>query len=129
MTEDKILKVIEEAFDEEISATASQTVLGIEPSIEGREEFFKKLREKIHLEFGKPKYGLIDSGVFGVRIISGIVTGVRYTEDKPIYELSFGKDKWWTTEITDDKSVLLSMLKLASLDRVKETHGLLIKYK
>ena len=85
--------------------------------------------QKIHLEFGKPKYGLIDSGVFGVRIISGIVTGVRYTEDKPIYELSFGKDKWWTTEITDDKSVLLSMLKLASLDRVKETHGLLIKYK
>jgi hypothetical protein len=129
MTEDKIIKIVEEAFCEEISATASQTVLGIETSIEGKEEFFKKLREKIQLEFGKAKYGIIDSGLFGVRIISGIVTGIRYTEDKPIYELSFANNKWWTTEITDDMTVLLSMLKIASLDRVKATHGLLIKYK
>ena len=77
---------------------------------------------------GKAKYGIIDSGLFGVRIVSGIVTGIRYTEDKPVYELSFGKDKWWTSEITDDKSALLTMLKLASLDRVKETYGLKIKY-
>ena len=39
---------------------------------------------------GKAKYGIIENGIFGTRIISGIVTGVRYTEDKPIYEISFG---------------------------------------
>ena len=78
--------------------------------------------------FGKPKYGLIDSGIFGVRIVSGIVTGIRYTEDKPVYELSFGKDKWWTSEITDNIEDIPKMLKLVSLERVKETHGLKIKY-
>lgn len=43
---------------------------------------------------GTPKYGIIENGIFGTRIISGIVTGVRFTEDKPVYEISFGKDKW-----------------------------------
>ncbi len=41
---------------------------------------------------GKPKYGILENGIFGTRIVSGIVTGVRFTEDKPVYELSFGKD-------------------------------------
>jgi len=31
---------------------------------------------------GLPKYGVIDSGLFGFRIIAGMVTGIRYTEDK-----------------------------------------------
>ena len=78
---------------------------------------------------GKPKYGIIDNGAFGTRIISGIVTGVRFTDDKPIYEISFGKDRWWTTEITDNTEDVFKALKLASLDRIKETHGLTIKYK
>lgn len=78
---------------------------------------------------GKPKYGIINSGLFGVRIISGIVTGIRYTEDKPMYEISFGKDKWWTSEIAETPDEIFHYLKLASLDRIKETHGLQIKYK
>lgn len=77
---------------------------------------------------GISKYGIIENGIFGTRIIAGIVTGVRFTEDKPVYELSFGKDKWWTSEITDNIEDILKVLNLVSLDRVKETHGLKIKY-
>ncbi len=77
---------------------------------------------------GMPKYGIIENGIFGTRIVSGIVTGIRYTEDKPVYELSFGKDKWWTSEITDNIEDILKVLNLVSLDRVKETYGLKIKY-
>jgi hypothetical protein len=77
---------------------------------------------------GKPKYGIIENGIFGTRIVSGIVTGIRFTESKPVYELSFGKDKWWTSEITDNVEDIFKVLKLTSLDRVKETHGLTIKY-
>lgn len=77
---------------------------------------------------GKPKYGIIDWGLFNVRIVAGIVTGVRYTEGKPIYELSFGKDKWQTSEITDKQEDIFKIIKLASLERIKETHGLKIKF-
>ncbi len=77
---------------------------------------------------GKPKYGIIENGIFGTRIISGIVTGVRFTEEKPVYEISFGKDKWWTSEITDNIDDIFKALKLASIERIKETHGLKIKY-
>jgi len=78
---------------------------------------------------GKPRYGIIDNGLFGTKIVSGIVTGVRYTEDKPMYELSFGKDKWWAADITDDTDHLIKMMNLTTLDRVNETHNLKIKYK
>ncbi len=77
---------------------------------------------------GKPRYGIIENGIFGTRIVSGIVTGIRYTEEKPVYELSFGKEKWWTSEITEDVDAIFKALNLASLERVKETHGLKIKY-
>lgn len=76
----------------------------------------------------KPKYGLIDSGLFGVRIVAGIVTGKRYTEGKPLYELSFGKNSWWTYEIADSPEELIKYFNLAPLQRIKETHGLKIKY-
>lgn len=77
---------------------------------------------------GKPKYGIIDSGLFGLRIVSGIVTGIRYTEDKPVYEISFGKDKWWTSDLAETPEEIVSKFNLASLERVKETHGLKIKF-
>jgi len=77
---------------------------------------------------GQAKYGIIENGIFGTRIIAGIVTGVRFTEDKPMYELSFGKNKWWTSEITDNTDDIFEALKLAPLDRVQETNGLKIKY-
>jgi hypothetical protein len=77
---------------------------------------------------GKARYGIIHNGVFGTRIVSGIVTGIRYTEDKPVYELSFGKDKWWSDEITDNIDDIRKALKLESLDDVEKNHGLKIKY-
>ena len=79
---------------------------------------------------GKPRYGVIDNGLFGLRIISGIVTGIRYTEDEPVYEISFGHDKWWTSSIYEKIEELTDYetLQLAPLERIIETHGLKIKY-
>ncbi len=77
---------------------------------------------------GKPTYGVIENGIFGTRIISGMVTGIRYTDDKPVYEISFGKDKWWSSEIANNIEDLFKLLNLAPLERIKETHGLKIKY-
>ena len=82
----------------------------------------------IHESISKPKYGLIDSGLFGFRIVAGIVTGIRFTEDKPVFEISFGKDKWWTTIIADDIQSLFGEANIATLERIQQTHGLKIKY-
>lgn len=82
----------------------------------------------INENIGKPMYGIIENGMFGVRIVSGIVTGVSYTEDAPIYEISFGKNKWNTSEITNDIKDVYARLNLVPLDRVAETHGLKIKF-
>jgi hypothetical protein len=49
----------------------------------------------------KAVYGLVDSGIFGARVVAGVVTGIRYTEERPLYEVSFGKNSWWTPDITD----------------------------
>lgn len=76
----------------------------------------------------KPKYGLIDAGLFGLRIVAGIVTGIRFTEDKPVYEISFGKNSWWTPNIADKAEDLLKVINLAPLDRIMQTHELKIKY-
>ena len=76
----------------------------------------------------KPIYGIINSGIFGAQIIAGIVTGVQYTEDKPLYQISFGKNSWWTNTVTENKDELLSLLNIAPLERIIETHGLKIKY-
>lgn len=78
---------------------------------------------------GKPKYAVIDSGLFGVKIIAGIVTGIRYTENKPVYEISFGKDRWWTSKIAENFEEIMAYFELATLDRIRETHGLKIKFK
>lgn len=57
-----------------------------------------------------------------------MVTGIRYTEQEPIYEISFGNNKWWTSEISENLEEIFKRLNLASLDRIKETHNLQIKY-
>lgn len=79
-------------------------------------------------KIGKPFYGIVNSGIFGAQIISGIITGIRFTEDKPIYEISFGKSNWQTSVITDNQEELFKLLNLAPLRRIKETHGLKIKF-
>lgn len=77
---------------------------------------------------GKPKYGVIDSGLFGLRIVAGMVTGIRYTETVPEYEIRFGKNTWWTSKIADTPEEIVKFFELAPLERVKQTHGLMIKY-
>ena len=77
---------------------------------------------------GKPKYGVIDSGLFGLSVVAGIVTGIKFTEDKPVYQLSFGKNTYWTSNIADSKEEIIKFFNLASLERITETHGLKIKY-
>jgi len=76
----------------------------------------------------KPVYGVIDLGIFSKRIISGIVTGVNYTEEKPIYTISFGKNTYKTSLVYETKYNLINSLDIPELDRVKNTHGLKIKY-
>ena len=78
---------------------------------------------------GKAAYGVVGSGVFSANIVSGIITGVSYTEDKPLYELSFGKNKYTTKDIAHTKEELFELLHIGTLERVSETHGLKIKYK
>ena len=51
MTEQDILKLIEETFGEEISTSCAETVLGLECWIDGKEAFMKKLAEKLKLLF------------------------------------------------------------------------------
>lgn len=77
---------------------------------------------------GKPKYGLLDSGIFGLRIVAGIVTGIQYTEDKPLYQIRFGKDCWWSSKIADSPEELIKFFELASLERIEKTHELKIKF-
>lgn len=79
-------------------------------------------------EIGQARYAIIDSGIFGFRLVAGIVTGVRYTEKEPQYEISFGKNSWWSSKITDKIEDIGTLFELASLERIKETHGLNIKY-
>lgn len=78
---------------------------------------------------GKACYAIIDSGVFGLRIVSGIITGIRYTTDLPLYCIQMGKDLWWSDKIVFRPEDLLPHFGLADLNRVKESHGLMIKYK
>lgn len=83
---------------------------------------------KMYQDVGKAKYGLIDSGLFGAKIVAGIITGVRFTETDPIYEISFDKNKWETSIITEDISDIIKFLKIAPLQRVRETHNLKVKF-
>lgn len=77
---------------------------------------------------GEPRYGLLNFGIFGTKIVAEVVTGVRFTEGDPIYELSFGKDKWETDKIATSLDDIVRLLKIPSLQRIQETHGLKIKY-
>jgi len=85
---------------------------------------------KIENIIGKAVYGLSDRSVFGFRVVSGIVTGVSYSEDRsPKYEISFGKNSIWVQDLAENKEDLISLLNLADLKRIKETHNLKLKYK
>lgn len=79
-------------------------------------------------KIGKPAYGIVDNGIFGARIVAGIITGIRLNEDKPLYEISFDKNSWWVKDITDNREELLNMLKIAELDTIRNSANIKLKY-
>ena len=46
-----ILKIVKETFSEELSSSASMTVLGLESRIEGEPQFMESLEKKLNLLF------------------------------------------------------------------------------
>lgn len=53
MNQEDILKIVEEAFDEEISSMAFQSSLGLESEIQGKNEFMEKIKEKLNNLFNE----------------------------------------------------------------------------
>lgn len=87
-----------------------------------------KKNSVINENVGKARYGVIENGVFGTRIVAGIVTGIRYTETEPVYEISQGSDKWWTSIITEKIEDVLKALKIESLEVVEAKSDLKINF-
>ena len=46
-----VLKIVKETFSEELSSSASMTVLGLESRIEGESQFMESLEKKLNLLF------------------------------------------------------------------------------
>jgi hypothetical protein len=65
-------------------------------------------------KINKPLYGLVDRGVFGVRIISGIVIGVQYTAKEPLYCIATENSSVWTSVVADDIDGLVKLLNIPS---------------
>jgi hypothetical protein len=80
-------------------------------------------------KIGKAVYGLSDRSIFGFKVVSGIITGVSYSEESsPKYEITFSANKVWVNSIAESKEELIDLFNLADLRRVKETHSLKLKY-
>lgn len=80
-------------------------------------------------KINKAVYGLLDNSIYGFRVVSGIVTGVSYSEDSlPKYEITYGKNKVWAQNIAESKEELIKLFNLTDLERVKTTHNLILKY-
>lgn len=51
MREEDILQLVRETFAEEISTSCSETVLGLESQIDGKDEFMSSLYKKLKVLF------------------------------------------------------------------------------
>ena len=47
MGKQEILRMVEDAFDKHVTSWASNTILGLESGIEGKEEFIKEVQDKL----------------------------------------------------------------------------------
>jgi hypothetical protein len=84
--------------------------------------------EEVLKNYGKPRYGLLGNEKFEFRIVSGIVTGIEFTEGEPIFKLSFDKNTYSTSRIFETSQQLIDSLKLPTLNQIDITHNLSIKY-
>ena len=69
---------------------------------------------------GKPVHALDNKGVFGLRIISGIIIGIQFTHNKPKYCIGFGDNSVWVNNVAETKDELIELLNLPNLTDVKE---------
>lgn len=65
---------------------------------------------------GKPTYGIIDRGAFGIKVVSGIITNTKTTDGIVYYEITLDKkNSYWTSKVTDRQENLGKMLDLPKL--------------
>lgn len=72
------------------------------------------------LDNGTPVYGLVRDGVFGIRIICGIING-NQVRDKYYYSVVFGDNMFFIDEkdVFINPNDLYEALNLPSLERLK----------
>lgn len=68
---------------------------------------------------GKPVHSVVKTGIFGLKIVSGVVIGIEFTHNKPKYCIGFGNNSVWVNNIAESKEVLIELLNLPNLDEVK----------
>lgn len=76
----------------------------------------------------KSIYGVVDSGVFGLRIVTGIVTGVQYTKTKPLFKIEYKDGSVWTDKVADNKDDLFKLMNVTPLEEVEKLLDLKIKF-
>ena len=69
---------------------------------------------------GKPVHAIDNKGIFGIRIISGIIIGIQFTHNKPRYCIGFGSNSVWVNDVAETKEELTELFKLPDLEKVKE---------
>lgn len=69
--------------------------------------------------FGTPVYAVANRGIFGFRVSTGIITGIRFTNNKPEFYVASNKESGWYTEITTDKNEILEMIEVPDLIQVQ----------
>lgn len=70
---------------------------------------------------GKPVHAIDNKGVFGLRIISGVIVGIEFTFNKPKYCVGFGNNSVWVNAVAETEEELIALLKLPKLDNIKES--------
>lgn len=69
--------------------------------------------------FGTPVYAVANRGIFGFRVYTGIITGIRFTNSKPEFYVESNKESGWYTDVTTDKSEILEMIEIPDLFKVQ----------
>lgn len=76
-----------------------------------------------------PVYGVVDRGIFGVRVVTGIITGVQFTENLPLYKIEYKDGSVWTDKVTTDVNELLQLMQVTPLDSITKLLPLKTNYK